>query len=308
MMGLLFYKRAGARMALQKYEEAVADCDKAVALCPSNYKARIRRSRSLIALGSYAEAVKDLEFVAHKHPRAPTVKEELGRAHDLWKQAKSKERRKAKAAAAAEQQRKAAADREAREADERRRRQRERERREQQRQRKAKADREAREADERRRRQRERESRYGTRSSSSARAGGDGTRSSQRQAAAPPPAAPAKVDHYTQLGIKKDATAGAIKKAYRKMALKWHPDKNRGNAEAASERFKAIGEAYNCLKSPQARKRYDRAQRRARGYPSDHHTRARGAAARGAYGGYGYGGYGKHGGYGGYGHNGYGGF
>ncbi|CAK7220662.1 Molecular chaperone (DnaJ super) [Sporothrix curviconia] len=61
---------------------------------------------------------------------------------------------------------------------------------------------------------------------------------------------------YDQLAIKPDASQDEIKKAYRKMALKWHPDKNKDNA-AASEKFKECSQAYEILSDPEKRKTYD---------------------------------------------------
>ena len=63
-------------------------------------------------------------------------------------------------------------------------------------------------------------------------------------------------DFYKTLGVGKDADAAAIKKAYRKLARKWHPDQNPGDAKA-EERFKEIGEAYAVLSDPEQRKQYD---------------------------------------------------
>ena len=65
-------------------------------------------------------------------------------------------------------------------------------------------------------------------------------------------------DYYKILGIKKDATEGEIKKAYRKLALKWHPDKNPNNREEAEEKFKKINEAYSVLSDKNKRRQYDR--------------------------------------------------
>ncbi|XP_072138748.1 dnaJ homolog subfamily B member 12a [Mobula birostris] len=62
-------------------------------------------------------------------------------------------------------------------------------------------------------------------------------------------------DYYEILGLKKDATEDDLKKAYRKLALKFHPDKNR--APGATEAFKAIGNAYAVLSNPEKRKQYD---------------------------------------------------
>ncbi len=63
-------------------------------------------------------------------------------------------------------------------------------------------------------------------------------------------------DFYAALGVAKDADAAAIKKAYRKLALKLHPDKNPGDAKAEA-RFKEVSEAYDVLSDPAKRKEYD---------------------------------------------------
>lgn len=66
-----------------------------------------------------------------------------------------------------------------------------------------------------------------------------------------------KRDYYEILGIEKNADGNEIKKAYRKMALKYHPDKNPGDKEA-EEKFKEAAEAYEALSNPEKRKQYDR--------------------------------------------------
>lgn len=66
----------------------------------------------------------------------------------------------------------------------------------------------------------------------------------------------AKRDYYEILEISKSATADEIKKAYRKMAIKYHPDKNPGD-KAAEEKFKEAAEAYEVLSDTQKKQRYD---------------------------------------------------
>ncbi|MCC6963371.1 MAG: molecular chaperone DnaJ [candidate division Zixibacteria bacterium] len=66
----------------------------------------------------------------------------------------------------------------------------------------------------------------------------------------------AKRDYYEILGVSKSATEEDIKKAYRKLAIQYHPDKNPGD-KAAEEKFKEATEAYEVLKDPQTRARYD---------------------------------------------------
>jgi len=65
-----------------------------------------------------------------------------------------------------------------------------------------------------------------------------------------------KRDYYDVLGVAKGADADEIKKAYRKMAIKYHPDKNQGD-KGAEDKFKEAAEAYEVLSNPEKRQRYD---------------------------------------------------
>jgi len=64
-------------------------------------------------------------------------------------------------------------------------------------------------------------------------------------------------NYYKILGVERNATADQIKKAYRKLAMKWHPDRNTTNKQEAESKFKEIGEAYSILSDDKKRKQYD---------------------------------------------------
>ena len=89
-----------------------------------------------------------------------------------------------------------------------------------------------------------------------------------------------KRDYYEVLGVEKGASADDIKKAYRKTALKYHPDRNPDNKEA-EEKFKEAAEAYDVLSNPDKRARYDQFG----------HAGMDGGAAGGGFGGFGGGGF-----------------
>ena len=65
-----------------------------------------------------------------------------------------------------------------------------------------------------------------------------------------------KRDYYEVLGVEKNATADQIKKAYRKLAIKYHPDENPGDKDA-EEKFKEAAEAYEVLSNDEKRAKYD---------------------------------------------------
>src|SRR3989337_4013040 len=84
-----------------------------------------------------------------------------------------------------------------------------------------------------------------------------------------------KNDYYRMLGVDRKATAGEIRKAYKRLARKHHPDLNPGD-KSAEERFKRISEAYDVLGDPKKRQTYDRV-----GYYSDAEAKAgQGASGR----------------------------
>ena len=66
-----------------------------------------------------------------------------------------------------------------------------------------------------------------------------------------------KRDYYEVLGVQRSATDQELKQAYRRLAVKFHPDKNPGDKEA-EEKFKELSEAYQVLSQPELRSRYDR--------------------------------------------------
>eukprot|EP00927_Polykrikos_kofoidii_P021082 TRINITY_DN2008_c0_g1_i3.p1 TRINITY_DN2008_c0_g1~~TRINITY_DN2008_c0_g1_i3.p1 ORF type:complete len:244 (+),score=49.87 TRINITY_DN2008_c0_g1_i3:97-732(+) len=65
-------------------------------------------------------------------------------------------------------------------------------------------------------------------------------------------------DYYVTLGLERDASEDDIKRAYKKAALRWHPDKNPTDRERSERVFKRVGEAYGVLSDPRKRERYDR--------------------------------------------------
>ena len=64
-------------------------------------------------------------------------------------------------------------------------------------------------------------------------------------------------DYYKILGVKRSATDAQIKKAFKKLAIKYHPDKNADDPEGAKEKFQKVAQAYETLSDPEKRKIYD---------------------------------------------------
>jgi len=90
----------------------------------------------------------------------------------------------------------------------------------------------------------------------------------------------AKRDYYEVLGVSKSASADEIKKAYRRLAMKFHPDRNKDDEGASEKKFKETKEAYEVLKDAEKKATYDQ---------FGHEGLSRGAGGRGGYGGEGFG-------------------
>jgi curved DNA-binding protein len=94
-------------------------------------------------------------------------------------------------------------------------------------------------------------------------------------------------DYYKILGVSKTATQDEIKKAYRKLAVKYHPDKNEGD-KASEEKFKEISEAYEVLGDPEKRKKYDKLGANWKQYQESGFNGFQGAGGQGGHPGGGY--------------------
>ncbi|CBZ54743.1 hypothetical protein NCLIV_051690 [Neospora caninum Liverpool] len=98
---------------------------------------------------------------------------------------------------------------------------------------------------------------------------------------------PGEKDFYEVLGVKKDAGIDEIKKAYRQLALKWHPDRNPDNRQQAEAQFRLVSEAYQTLSNPEKRQQYD-AMRQYRGSGFHEGVRGGSGAATASHGPHGY--------------------
>ena len=102
-------------------------------------------------------------------------------------------------------------------------------------------------------------------------------------------------DYYDVLGVNKSASDDEIKKAYRRLARKYHPDLNKDNPKAAEEKFKEVNEAYHVLSDADKRAQYDQL-----GHDAFTQAASGGGAGYGGFGQGGFGGFGGQGGFGGF--------
>ena len=229
MNAVLLCNRAASGMGMRRYNDAVLDCDAALRLRPNYARAMQRRARSLRDLGKLSQAITAFQTLL----QLPDLQEQLGEGngHDVR--------------AAVQREREEVVAQYDREQHERRRR--EEERRQQQRK--------QREQEQQRERQ---QYQYYSRNARPQQRGG-GWRSSAGSDYYVPrrnvPRSEREPTHYETLGVASNATAVQIKKAYRKLALKYHPDKNKG--AGAEEQFKKVASAYDVVSDAAKRKEYD---------------------------------------------------
>ncbi len=267
LSALVLAHRAAASVGLQNSHAAMDDCNNALKLRPSFLKARVVRARAMLSMGKTEDAIRDLIY-CKKAYSCTVIQQELERAQNWHNQKlkqqektrKKMEQQRAKQAKADAAKRAAANKEKARSRErERSRKRKEREQRERLRAREMWAEEERkrmakeaqREMNEKRRRERAQRER-------SSRASGAGYRRSSRRSSQASAAPKQSNTHYDVLGVSSKSDAKMIKKAYRKLALKFHPDKNK--EPGAEDMFKRINAAYTCLKSPGKKRDYDRKQ------------------------------------------------
>jgi tetratricopeptide (TPR) repeat protein len=275
---LIFALRAASLVGLRRPEDALKDCDQSLANRRSMQKARVVRARAYLTLGMHMQAVNDLLSVMKTAP-TDTVKRELQRARAAWDNAVKQEKKKQAEKSREREQRSRDNARAGRKRD---------------RstsstskrgstnahgryQRYTSYERAAQEKHAKRAR-REAQPESKSKGSSRPESREKRRRSRRKSGGVPPPrysesgwaddlnAKKNTETHYDTLGIKKTASKGSIKKAYRKLALKYHPDKNKDSN--AVEIFKKINEANTILSSPSQRKAYDAKSALNRGFPS----------------------------------------
>ena len=259
LSALVLAHRAAASVGLQNSNAAMEDCNNALKLRPSFLKARVVRARALLSMHKTEEAIRDLVFSKKAYP-CTVIQQELDRAQNWHKQKLKKQeedrrkkekerakRAKAQAQTRANEERKRAKSME----QERRRLRMEREQRERRRAREMYAEEERRRMAKEAMREREKKKQRERAARSRKMNNNWGT---DKQKATKPKSK----THYDILGVSSTSSADVIKKAYRKLALKYHPDKNK--QPGAEDMFKRINEAYTCLKSPAKKRDYDRKQ------------------------------------------------
>lgn len=239
---LFHCNRAAAACAMGLHTEAVRDCDSALELRPSYGKALLRRARALVQLDRLGDAIRDFQtyvYVCGETKEAP--EEKVKEAKEEMEQARAKQRLK-----------------------------------------RGKREAEERERFERERKQRWQQAGSGQSSSSSSSSSGSSSArgsssssSSQKQQPKRPQRPTGQRQrsyrreipnlssqrnvktHYEVMSIQRSATSAEIKKAYHKLALKYHPDKNKD--PGAEEKFKLVSAAYSVLSNAKERREYDRA-------------------------------------------------
>jgi tetratricopeptide (TPR) repeat protein len=260
MNAVLLCNRAAAASALQMFNKVVDDCARALKLRPSYAKAILRRARALVQLGRRSEAILDFEryLQCPEATSAAEAKKELAETKaSIAREKESDRRRRAEKEANRWKQQQ-----------------------QQQQQQKQKQQQQQQQQQQQGWYSRGAGSRpgygggggfYGASGgyggyggakaggggSSQYRYGGGGQRQQQRggSSSRSSRAKVAEPSHYSVLGVAQDASSAQIKKAYHKLALKFHPDKSK--ATGAEEKFKKIGAAYGVLSSPGSKRTYD---------------------------------------------------
>ena len=274
---VVYANRAAAALALQRYESAIKDCTESLRRRPNMSKAQYRRARAYVQVKQYQKAIDDFEIVQKSELGCPDIGRELREAKLLLQKEQRKKEADRTAARLAEQRRRHREQREREKKEAQQKRQKEQQRRQQQKQQKQRTKAENPYA----------KYGYGPRYGARAKATGAGRYGAKSSAygrqkpesngwQAPPKQAgpkkaapqadaphrgmrgPRESDNYYQvLGITRAATKVQIKKAYHKLALKFHPDKNAGSPRTAADKFKLVNEAYSCLSDAAAKKKYD---------------------------------------------------